>query len=41
MSHTVKIPDTVHEKAKEVSKERDATLGEAIRLMCRDGGYDV
>jgi hypothetical protein len=42
MTHGVKVPDTVHEKAKEVQEIHDyATLGEAIRHMCREGGYDV
>jgi hypothetical protein len=42
MSQSVRIPDPVHEKAEELKKEHDfATLGEAIRQMCREGGYDV
>lgn len=37
-----RVPETVKSKAEDVQKEYDfATLGEAIRHMCREGGYDV
>lgn len=37
-----RVPDRVHEKAGEVQSEYDyATIGEAIRHMCQEGGYDV
>ena len=42
MSKHVRIPTTVYETAKQVQAERDyPTLGEAIRHMCQEGGYDV
>jgi hypothetical protein len=43
MTQGVKVPDTVYERAGEVQEEHDyATLGEAIRHMCRDSrGYEV
>jgi len=37
----MKVPDTVHKRAKQIAKERDMTMKEAVRLMCREGGYDV
>jgi hypothetical protein len=42
MSKQARIPDTVHEKAAKVMDRHDfATYGEAIRYMCREGGFDV
>lgn len=42
MTKGVKVPDPVHAKAKEIKEMHDyASLGEAIRHMCREGGYDV
>lgn len=41
MSHQVKVPDSVYDEADKISKERDTTIKEAIRMMCREGGYDV
>jgi hypothetical protein len=42
MTKSVKVPETVHSKAGEVQEEYDyATLGEAIRHMCREGDYSV
>lgn len=42
MSKPMKVPDPVHEKAKEIKELHDyASLGEAVRHMCREGGYDV
>lgn len=42
MSQQVRIPDTIYEKAEELKEERDfPSIGEAIRYMCREGGYDV
>lgn len=36
------VPDPVANKAKELVEQRDfSTIGEAIRHMCREGGYDV
>jgi len=41
VSRSLRIPDTVHDKAKELSEQKDMSLKEAIRTMCREGGYDV
>ena len=42
MTHSVRVPDPVHEKAQEIKEMHDyANLGEAIRHMCREGDYDV
>ena len=42
MTQSVRIPDPVHEKAEEIKDIHDyASLGEAIRHMCREGGYDL
>jgi len=39
--HT-RIPAQVWERAQEVQDTHDfATLGEAVRHMCQEGGYDV
>ena len=37
----MKVHDSVYEQAKEMSAESDLTMKEAIRQMCREGGYDV
>jgi hypothetical protein len=37
----VTVPTTVYEKAQEVAVERDMSLKEAVRYMCRQGNYDV
>lgn len=38
----VRTPDIVREQAREVRDEYDyPSLGEAIRHMCQEGGYDV
>ena len=37
-----RIPDPVAEQAKQLRDERDFTsVGEAIRYMAREGGFDV
>ena len=37
-----RVPDTVLDKAGDVQDEHDyPTIGEAIRHMVREGGYDV
>jgi len=42
MTKSVKVPEPVHQRAQEVKDEHDyATLGEAIRHMCRRGDSDV
>jgi hypothetical protein len=42
VSKTYRVPDTVSEKAQELKENRDfASIGEAIRHMCQEGGYDV
>lgn len=38
---TIGIPTTVCEQAKEVAEQKGMSIKEAIRLMCREGGYDV
>jgi len=37
----VTVPTTVYEKAQEIAVERDMSLKEAVRYMCREGNYDV
>lgn len=42
MTQGVKVPDPVYEQANGIKEMHDyASLGEAIRHMCREGGYDV
>lgn len=39
---SVRVPTTVDARADELMDEYDfASKGEAIRHMCRNGGYDV
>lgn len=41
-STQTRVPDKVREKAEDVQEEYDyPSLGEAIRHMCKEGGYDV
>jgi hypothetical protein len=37
VTEQVRVPDPVYEKAYEMSTDKDMSIGEAIRLMCRDG----
>jgi hypothetical protein len=38
----VRVPASVHDAAEEIREEYDyPTLGEALRHMIREGGYDV
>jgi len=38
----IKVPGPVYQKAKELKQKYDyPSLGEAIRHMCQEGGYDV
>jgi antitoxin component of RelBE/YafQ-DinJ toxin-antitoxin module len=37
----MKVPDPVRERAEEIAEQRDMSMKEAVRLMCREGGYDV
>jgi len=37
----MRVPDSVYEQAAELARNRDMSMKEAVRLMCRDGGYDV
>lgn len=37
----MKVPDSVYAQAGEIADERDMSMKEAVRLMCREGGYDV
>jgi hypothetical protein len=42
MTTQQRIPDTVADRASDLVDEQDfATIGEAIRHMCQEGGYDV
>ena len=41
MSKRVIVPDSVYDKAEEIARKKDMSRKEAIRLMCREGGYDV
>lgn len=41
MAQMARVPDTVHERATELAEERDMSIKEAIRYMCREGGFDV
>ena len=36
------VPDSVHDRASEMAEDKDMTMKEAVRLMCRSTeGYDV
>lgn len=37
----MKVPDSVHELAKELSEQRDTTMKEAVRMVFQESGYDV
>lgn len=38
----VRVPDPVYNRAEEIKEERDLpSIGEALRYMSREGGYDV
>lgn len=42
MGKIQRIPETVVEEAEQVKEDRDfSSIGEAIRYMCREGGFDV
>lgn len=41
MAETVRVPDSVYNQANEIAGEREMSIKEAIRFMCREGGYDV
>jgi len=41
MTVVMRLPDPVYEKAEEIAAERDMSLAESVRWMCREGGYDV
>ena len=41
VSELMKVPDSVYERARQLSDERDMSYKEAVRLMCREGGFDV
>jgi len=41
MSELMKVHDTVYEQANAMSDEHGITMKEAVRQMCREGGYDV
>jgi hypothetical protein len=35
----MKVPNWVHENAKELAEEKDMTMKEAVAYMCRNGGF--
>ena len=37
----MRVPNSVYNTASEIAAEKDMTMKEAVRLMCREGGYDV
>jgi hypothetical protein len=37
----MKVPDMVYEQANKISKTKDTTMKEAVRMMCREGDFDV
>jgi hypothetical protein len=37
----MKVPDTVYREAERLADEKDMSMKEAVRMMCREGGYDV
>lgn len=38
----VRLPVAVYEQAEEIQEEYDyPSIGEAVRHMCQEGGYDV
>jgi len=42
MARSVKVPDAVVEQGVKIAEDRDMSLKEAIRYMCRSPeGYDV
>jgi hypothetical protein len=41
VSEIMKVPDEVYARASELSEDRDMTMKEALRQMCREGGHDV
>lgn len=42
MPQAVRVPEPVYREAKELRDDRDfSSLGDAVRAMCREGGYDV
>ena len=41
MSKVMKVPESVHSAAGELAEQKDMTMKEAVRLMCREGGFDV
>lgn len=42
MSQSVKIPDPLYETAVQVKEDKDfGSIGDALRYMVREGGWDV
>jgi len=37
----MKVHDSVYRQAAEMAADSDITMKEAVRQMCREGGYDV
>jgi len=41
MTRLARVPETVIEQASELGDEKDMSIGEAIRHMCRNGEWEV
>jgi len=41
VSEQMWVPDSVYDRAKDLAKERDTSMKEAVRMMCKEGGYEV
>jgi len=40
-SPLMRVPQEVYDQAERLKEEKDMTMKEAIRQMCREGGFDV
>lgn len=41
MSETVRVPDTLYNRAEAIAREHEYSLKEAMRHIGREAGYDV
>jgi hypothetical protein len=37
----MRVPQEVYDEAERLKEQNDMTMKEAIRQMCREGGFDV
>lgn len=37
----IEVPDEMYESVKQLAKDENTTVTNAVRLMCREGGYNV